>query len=96
MAYSLFRRIGIVPLILLLPVIFTACSNTKKIPEYRHSQLLAPLEIPPDLDKPVYNEAMKIPEPPVAHNNTTGDDQSSGKRSIEEPPVFSEEDGSAN
>ena len=82
--------------VLLLAVFFTACSTAKKIPEYSHSQLLPPLEIPPDLDKPVYNERMKIPEPPVAHDKTSANEQSSDKHSIEEPPVFLEEDDSTS
>jgi len=93
--YSLFRRIYVMPLILLILGLSTACSTARKIPEYKHSQLLPPLEIPPELDKPVYNERMKIPEPPVAKNKATGGDVTSEKHSIEEPPVFLEEDDSA-
>jgi hypothetical protein len=96
MAFGPIRRICVFTLLLVVPVSFTACSTAKKIPEYRQSQLLPPLEIPSNLDKPVYNERMKIPEAPAASDNTTGDDVTSVTRSIEEPPEFIEEDDSTN
>jgi len=96
MAFSLLRRIRVFPLLLVVLVAFTACSTTRKIPDYRQSQLLPPLEIPSHLDKPVYNERMQIPEVPAASDKPAGDDVTSDTHSIEEPPKFIEEDDSTN
>jgi hypothetical protein len=96
MLYSLLRRICGIFFILSIMVIPVACGTAKKIPEYKSSRLLPPLEIPPDLDKPVYNERMKIPEPPVTDKGSSGGDASPDTHSIEEPPVFLEESDSKN
>jgi len=85
---------------ILAMLILPACGTSRKIPEYTGSHLLPPLEVPPDLDVPAYNEQTKIPDFPAAAEGTTGVDMSgtmaAGTRSIEEPPVFLEEDNSAN
>ena len=96
MLYSLLRRICGILFILSIMVIPVACGTAKKVPEYKSSHLLPPLEIPPDLDKPAYNERMKIPEPPVEDKGSSGGATSSDTHSIEEPPVFLEEDDSTN
>jgi hypothetical protein len=58
--------------------------------------MLPVLEVPPDLDVPVYNERMKIPDVSVAVEDATGDDMQTSRtaapRSIEEPPVLTEEE----
>lgn len=82
---------------LIAVVILPACSTTPEIPEYTGSRLLPALEIPPDLDTPVFNKRMVIPEPLIVDEEIAGDDMTSkNPRSIEEPPVFLEEDNSAN
>jgi uncharacterized lipoprotein len=84
-------------ILLMLPVVAlsAACSTPGPPPEYLGSRQLPPLEVPPDLDKPVLNERMKIPDSPVATEDGTGDDMTpsaSAARSIEEPPVLLEEE----
>lgn len=75
--------------------VLSGCSTTDKIPEYMSDRMSPPLEIPPDLDKPVFNEGMKIPELPVTGDGASGNDAPvsapSDTRSIEKPPVFLEE-----
>jgi uncharacterized lipoprotein len=82
--------------LLILPaLLLTACSTAKEIPEYTGSRLLPPLDVPPDLDSPVFNERMRIPDATVAGETKSGVDMpgtiAPGARSIEEPPVFLEE-----
>jgi hypothetical protein len=63
------------------------------------SHLLPPLEVPPELDKPVVNERMRIPLSSVAKEKEAigglpGADDA-GTRSIEKPPEFIEDDDAA-
>lgn len=80
----------------MMSLLLSACSTAEKIPEYRGDRMSPPLEIPPDLDKPIFNERMKIPELPAANEGTPGSDESesaaSDTRSIEKPPVFLEQE----
>ena len=92
---SLFRRTCGILLILPVLALSSACSTPGKAPGYLGSRQQPPLEVPPDLDKPVFNERMKIPDAPVAVGDGTGDDMppsASEARSIEKPPVLLEEE----
>lgn len=77
-------------------LVSSGCSTAEKIPEYRGDRISPPIEVPPDLDKPVINERMKIPELPSKGDSSSGDDEAepetSDARSIEKPPVFIEEE----
>jgi len=84
-------------ILLILPILaLSACSTANKIPEYTGSHLLPPLEVPPDLDNPAFNERMRIPDSSVATKGTTSVDMpraiTPAAPSIEEPPVFIEEE----
>ena len=82
--------------LMMVALVLSGCSTTDKIPEYMSDRMSPPLEIPPDLDKPVFNENMKIPELPVTGDGASGTDVSvsaaSDTRSIEKPPVFLEQE----
>lgn len=95
MKYNYYRRIYVI--LLIMPMLaLSACSTAKKIPEYTGSHLLPPLEVPPDLDSPAFNERMRIPDSSVATKGATRIDMprtiTPATPSIEEPPVFLEEE----
>jgi len=86
-------------LVVFLSIGCVACSTTNKVPEYMGSHLLPPLEVPPELDKPLVNERMRITQSAVAKEGEAvsglpGADEA-GTRSIEKPPEFIEDDDAA-